>query len=534
QRWHRAKTPQGRIRYRGPLSNHQSAPPFNCLKSLEKRCDRPAPDALSEGIHPDESVVFGTLSRTANENNRTVPLEIIGEKPSLQRQRMVTHPLRFSSEPFFYEEEAWESGHADGTATAGFRITRSPRENHQHEDRAAPPDTTPTLAPSLAHILEESQPNDRIEITAVCHGATERKLPALPFLEPPGSDNYESAKSERLVASEARLQKTNNWLATISKQIEKIEGAIIGASGSTRVVHLTIPARNITAALRLPRVASLHPYAKPELAAAISLGDAGSSDYTNAEDFQNSNNMGDRTNPGMHNESRLVLAVLEPSGLPPGPCFTMRSENAASCGPAVSQQRLHRYQCSNTACTRLSSSESFNNWGYHSVPVSSIAFGDYTNNQGTGHEVGDSNWTSGNHSPAWEQAASTIAREAQAVHVAVSDTNGNWQFSKGIEAMLDDYPPDVMTISANSGGECYPISNNNGTAELIEEAFDEGTFVVVAAGNHSSSQDENDCNVGGWPTLRKHGLQTASTSTPAGHTKPPQLKQERRQTAAKS
>ncbi|MBK6922331.1 MAG: S8 family serine peptidase [Deltaproteobacteria bacterium] len=450
-----------------------------------------------------------------NESGEMVSSTEVGEL-DLETWRKVSRPYTHLQDEYLYEETVTSVVDAEGTRTDTYRVTRVPNV----DPPAEPSDDAPLVVrPTLLAAAEEAGPDDSLDVLIKLRGAPDWDVPLLPEVGMWSAETYAAAVEQREVALAEREEAFLERSSSLAAQI-------VESGGTIRVYHWTTGWLGASVSKGL-----LEELQAREDITKIDLDDVGlqshgsraigihrdSRSYTDAQTY---------IDAGFNAENgagQITIGIQEQWHFNDEACFF---DDDSGC---ETERLLGRWKCWVEYC------ESYSQANYseasnvnHGTVVSSIAVGDYTQDQAQGLTVCDSTT---NHSASWENSASGYGKEAV---VQFFDHQGSTLMSRhvmstsclqGIDIELTPSGPGscylTSIISSSNGwndGDSYPNATCDATSsydleDAYEGAFDDGIFIAVSAGNNGTTG--SSCNMSSPADIPKtfsvNGLSTDDT-----------------------
>lgn len=419
-------------------------------------------------------------------------LEVVAfdETGSLDRAvaQRVARPWSYFHEEAIYQDQAWTRMLEDGTVEHGYRVLRT---------------ANPSPA-AVVSFLETAEASDELDVVMNVKEFPDWNIPPRPSQLLSTEDLLE-VEAEREAALEARYQLFEELAAPVIEEISEHGGTVTakGPRSGWLIARLSRSALEALAA----RSDVYNIDAQSDGAELLWPMGYGRTDARLGVDrFHNNGYDGGQSNPTRHAFNDITIAISD-TRLEDEACVFYQGAN---CSGASRLQE--RFDCFDTD-SDLNHCETIANFGDtdldngHGTMVASIALGDYKDDQGTGHELGDPNWVSGGHLAAWEDKATGMAPEARLIFFDIQNSGGTAAHA-GFADTFDDAADRQVDIY-NGSWEDEDVSprcnlkNLSVMEQELENAFDEGVFVVMAAGN-------NDDNLPSCPDWT-----TCSLATPA-------------------
>lgn len=452
-----------------------------------------------EGHDPETEVVYQLvriLDREGNELSRS-------EEGAIDRHiwRKAARPDPLVDGEYIYQNVAQLGELEDGTIRSTLTYTR------RINDVIYVPIDDPPPKRNAQEVFEPRE-DGRIHLAVKIAGYAEWDVPlALPrgvF----SAEEEEAGAVEREAGFAARRETFEERVQPVAALIEELGGERSEASSwrSGWVGALIDPGR-LEALLESSLVARVSGLDGETKLLAWNLGDAGQPTRYNTDQFLTSYFDGNDT----------TIGVLEPGLLNDEACFLREDANCTGATRLLSRFDCHDPVPGGGACdavVNLDDDGTFNTSQHaHANLVTASAMADYLDGQATGFKVGDSAWTSGNHSYTWASRASSLAPE-----VGLRFGGGWTSTSDAVEAIEKLAATDVVAINISwtqGAIDKCDTGTDAGVDEAVENAFDDGKLMVIAAGNNpipDADDPKGVCDVQGHAALLKafavNGLST--------------------------
>lgn len=416
---------------------------------------------------------------------------------TLQR---VARPWSYLGEALVYHDQYWSSVDEAGNVDEGYRIFRT--------ENTSPIETIwPAGPPQIDEGLEEtlSKPGSRVSVVINLKHFPNWNIPPLPG-QILAVEDLLAATAERSQLLAERQELYNSLAAPILDAIESSGGSITATGSRSGWIEADIGAETLSALAAREDIYNVVAESNEGRGFQWGVGDGRIDSRMGVQRFHSNGFTGEQSNSTRHAFGDITIAVAD-TRLEDEACFLY--DNSACTGTSRLQERLDCFDLDGDGdlCETVTNFADTEADASHGTKVTSIALGDYEDGQADGFQVGDSSWTSGTHATTWETRNSGMAPEARLISFDVGNSTSSNNIASNAAlaetfAEAADRNVDIYSASWSNGGTaCAPTSTGVVEQEL-ENAFDDGVFVVVAAGNNTdangncSPTDYSSCSIG--------------------------------------
>ena len=416
-----------------------------------------------------------------------------------QRQR-VARPYTFlgADESWIYIEDAWSALSTDGTVESGYRVTRRP---NSHPAAPSPDTHPPEIHPQLAAEVAASHPDAPVRVAIQVRDFPDWDLPLRPDPMFSSAADYARAEAERSTRIQQRKDELHQRTSDLRLFVQNSGGRVVREAWSVGYVVATLPAGRIAGLLSIPEVRTVESTRIPDETrqGEFYVGDHDLDSRTDVQDFFDEGYEGGQPNEARHGYADMLAAVIEPDYFEDEACSFQ--EGANNCGNASTDRIVGMYDCDNDADPECDSTSDFSSTqestgisgtASHGTFVATIIAGDYTQGQADGVSCGDPAWSSGAHSTTWENTSSGMATEALLLLLG-----GRYQCNDCSASAFETVTAAHADVANNSWGSTSDACNEASSLmyeDELENAYDDGVFMVVAAGNNNGPSS-GSCNV---------------------------------------
>ena len=408
----------------------------------------------------------------------------------LETWRRVSRPYTHLYEEYLYDEEAGFTVAADGSRRDTYRITRVTNSAPPVADVEWHPLQVRSDAAEVADALEEGE---MIDLLVRMRDVPRWDIPLLPEPSTVSVETYAQAESDRELALAEREEDFISLTDDLRSTILDAGGAVLAVHWTTGWLGLRVDQPTFDLLTERDDVEKIDLDNHLTQHIGNDLGDFRDRVATDAITYW------DAGFNGENGTGALTIGIQEQFGFNDESCFF---DDDSGCDTT---RLAGRWKCFVEYC------ESFSQSGYttdtltwdHGTVVSSIAIGDYTQNQAEGFMVCD---TTTSHSATFEADASGYAKEALVVyfdHDGASNISSHVtsaMCANGINVELFSGPGTCYQVSVLSssngwtgGGATCSADSSYDLEDAYESLFDDGVFIVMSAGN--SGTTGSSCNV---------------------------------------
>lgn len=405
-----------------------------------------------------------------------------------EASQAIARPWTAMDGPLLYTTESTELIE-DGRRTRSYEVYARPNETPVGEVRSGqgPASLDETTA---AYLSEEREEYVLVFRLADFPTFALPLRPADSTLPPTARLEAENRRADALARREAQFEDATR---EVLAQATDLGATVVSSFPRPGWIALSIPADGVDTLLDSPYFDRVMPGDSRAESPGWALGRGRIKERLNAASFLQNDYTGEQPNPTRHSAGDILIGDIEVERYEDEACAFM---DVANC----STSRIRsRYRCDDPTpggnyCDWTSNFADNDDNAVHGTAVMSVAAGDYTDGQGNGHQLGDPNWTSGAHGDAWERHATGMAPEAGMVLAGqVGGPCTTCGYANAFERHVDYGTDIVLTEFVFSAGQC----DSEATLlyeETLEDAYDDGVFVVSPAGNVGGPQ-ESSCNL---------------------------------------
>lgn len=459
------------------------------------------PDARPEGME----VVFSSWTREGDDRE-VLDSQVEGELSIEERDR-VARPYRFVNEGVLYAEEAWSKGGADGATEHGYRVLRQQnRRPIRLDERTSGP---PAINDNVARAVAAAARDEIVTLDLKLRNFPEWNVPLAPVATDLSPADLKAHSERRARAIAEREELFDRMAKGVVEQVEAAGGRVTirHRKGGWLTVKVPVEAfRRLADNGALARIDG--PYEKTG-GPAWTLGEGRQADYLDADRFIDAGYDGEIPNAARHSYNDIVVGMNEPGGYEDEACAfrdgagctsasrvraTYRCDDPDSDGNLCEPGTVETNACDDDSCT-----------DNHGTATTSVVLADYRQGQANGVALGDPTFTNSTctsgaqcgsgicegglcaHSATWENNRTGMAPEASAVLFGRAKSGSQ---SSSFTDMFDDTIDLSLDISSNSwtwGSTDCTIASSSALEDEIENAYDDGVFVVFSAGNQDGN-----------------------------------------------
>jgi hypothetical protein len=472
---------------------------------------------------------------------------------TLDEWQRAARPWTHLAEPYLYHDQAWQRALSGGRIEQGYRVVRTP--NHASATRRSAA-ATPQLGSSLARLAVEARP---VEVILALKDYPGWDVPLVASSRFLSDADRERGLALRAAALQARKASFDLHASGVLAQLASVGGEVIGRGWAGGWIMARVPPRALPALASradLARIDAVSGRAEQAMAddfagdasvpglGAFNLGEIRHSSRLDANRFLAAGLTGETPNPDRHSAGDIVIGLNELHSMEDEACFLADGNGCGSqsrlrerlaCNGPVPGDRCHEVTDlpdidepgSSTAptvcCAHDTDCSADGTWtcdlgvpaalcpstracqcvastcARHGTGVASIALADYTGGQGDDLFVGDDACPGGCiHGDSFKNRATGLAPEASLVFWGLhergpeqADSLAN-AFTSAIEHHVDIL--NNSWIWNDDPTRCNPVAIAAFEREA-ENAYDDGIFVVAAAGNNPDGVSRA-CDVG--------------------------------------
>lgn len=446
------------------------------------------PTTPTSAASPRETVLFES-AREEDDSGTVLWAESRGDLDEEAAQR-AARPWTFFHEGLLLREEAW-AGSLDGTRTSyGYRVTQA---------RNLSP-ITPQLVYGLPEVdqalldeLATTPPEQPVPLVVTARNVPAWDIPLRPSLQAAAAHDLAAAEAAREQARTSRAGTIRDLLAPIETAIVDAGGEVIASGELDGWIALRMPAGAVGALIArrdIFRIGSLR--GRPR-AANPHLDTVRGQRYANAQPFHDAGYLGEQSNGARHGFGDITVGVIETGLLENEACFLYDGAGCSGASRLAGLYRCDDLDRDGNYCEAVSDLRDNDDNARHATFVASTILADYRQGQGDPYALGDPNWTAATgHSDTFKNQNTGIAPEATLVffgQIADNDPEDGTTTSPALAgaysdagSLLVDITNSSWTWSTTSATNCSLRAIDPHELEL-ENAFDDGVFNVVSAGN---------------------------------------------------
>ncbi|PKN21745.1 MAG: hypothetical protein CVU65_16305 [Deltaproteobacteria bacterium HGW-Deltaproteobacteria-22] len=466
---------------------------------------------------------------------RTVDGSLLAEETQGQLTDAIfqrsARPWTHFSEPFLYNEEIEAVEQPNGEVLHHYRITREPNPRRVFPGVRA--SDTPEITEELQDLIDESDPDARIVISARLADVPEWDIPLIPPPELVGSAVHRAALDARERAFERRRNLLRQAQTAVEEELREVDGLVEAQSGQSAWIRLDVPARAVESMSQSTRFTKLMvPHDEVQSNQVCNqgcwtlkdqqnvgnplwyLGEAGPQARLNSDAHHAFGYEGDIANTQWHGTiyNRLLLGVIDLSSLEDeSPAFSDRIFGRWNCeryctgwvNPLTGGCWNGHWDGRCLSTTNFNDTEgvtcpvhsSCSNAGYHGTSVSGIALANYDHAGSSGLQLGDECYSTPNysvHCDTWKQRSQGLAPQAGLMYLRLTNT-ADYVWESAINRAIEQ-KVDVLNISVGDGTRDYEnrcnLTLNTAYEDNLENAFNDGIFVVNSSGNFVDEESQ--------------------------------------------
>ncbi|MBL9027041.1 MAG: S8 family serine peptidase [Myxococcales bacterium] len=396
----------------------------------------------------------------------------------------VARPWLYMDEATLYHEQMWTMPTGPETVEEGYRIVATPNTAlADYSTEASPIAIDPLLVADLA-----GDPDEEVTVSINIRGLLPARIP----LHPPfllSAEDIALASAARDDALSARESEFQAKAAALVEEVAALKGTVLQTGSRSGWLLIAVPRSALPALMNRDDVLSIYLAPLHEGGFHWALGDGRSDARIGADRFHAQGYTGYKSNPARHNFGAVTLAIAD-TRLEDEACFLFSSSTNCS----GSSRLIERFSCydgngNGDWCLGFQPdyADSDTQPG-HGTTVTSIALGDYEDGQADSFPVGDPNWNFG-HTSSWEQDHSGMAPESRLIYFDISQ-DATLDSRAATDSLVDaaNRHVDIFNGSWSVGGSSCAAAATLPVEQALEDAFDDGVFVVLSAGNNRDSQ----------------------------------------------
>lgn len=405
------------------------------------------------------------------------PLEaIVTGELTAETLARVNRPWQFLHESVIYNEQIWQEITPEGNMRYGYRVVTAPNPNPIRVLEEWGP---PTVSDQVTDLFETS---DTVRIITNLRNFPSWNVPPARSRSL-GVDDLTRATEAREQAISERVALFDEMAAPLLADIVEHGGSLVYTSWVSGYVVADVTAETFGRLKERTDIWNIdHEDGRIEF---FWPGGEGRTDARLGADRFISNGFDGGQSPSHSAWGNIMIAISD-SRLEDEACFLLDGANCTGTSRVGVA-----YDCTSGTCTWVSTLADVDTDNTHGTMVASIALADYTDLQGEGQLIGDSSTT---HSSTWRNQNTGMAPEAGLIFLDIS--TGAGQADSFNRAMLQN--ADIYNGSwgfFGAGVSCNAPATQS-MEQALEDAFDDGTFVVMAAGNNRDAM--NNCNPTDW------------------------------------
>ncbi len=403
-------------------------------------------------------------------------------KGTLTRQQAyrVARPWSYFGDAFVYHEQAWSRSLDDGSIEQGYRVLRTNNEKPLAPEITSGP---PTVAPEVEKTIASDA---RAQAIINVRNFPDWDVPPVPSMVLSAADLADYA-AERDNALAQREQLAFERTAPVVETVELFGGRVIARGELDGWVEVELTQAGLDQLRKREDLYAIDS-STGEDGYFWALGEGRTSQRLGADRFINHGYDGEQPNSTRHAYGDITVAVAD-TILEDEACFLFDGANCT--GSSRLQERIDcadldgdGIQCE--ILTNLPDTEG----DTHGTLVTSTLLGDYSDSQCNGFLCGDSTTT---HTSTWNNKATGMAPEARLIYIVNGSTSYRWNsFNQAAIRHVD--------VFSGSWGGCVGdsytcnLASIHSSEQSLENAFDDGVFVVMAAGNNRATCGGGACN----------------------------------------
>lgn len=453
---------------------------------------RPNPLRPQPPEPPKDEVVF--VAEREEDADGVVVWDRVEGELDLESFQRAGRPWTHLDAPELYRSHAWSTSHDGRTTRYGYRVTRTtnpaPAAGRAAGEDAGRPEVDDALFAELAH----GDPQAVLPLTIDVRNVPEWDVPLRPVDFALSARDLQDAREARSGALDARRDAIGALLAPVAQAVVALGGEVAAEGRLGGWITARVPASAVPVLLErsdLRRVQLLRGAATPN--AQWTLGRIHSDSYIDTRQFIDAGYTGETANPQRHGYGDITVGVIEPDQIEADACFLY---DGAGCTGTSRLEQLFRcddFDRDGNYCEPVSYFHDNDDSASHGTLVASVILGDYSQGQGDPYALGDPNWTpDSGHDAGWTYDHRGIAPEARLVffgQMADSDTDDGTSTSAAFADAFDDAIDLGIDITNSSwswtsdGASDCSMTAVSPLEQELENAFDDGVFNVVSAGN---------------------------------------------------
>lgn len=458
-------------------------------EEIDSLADR-QPEGEEEGparTDADDEIVYASTV-VVDKDGKVLRSDTRGALTPAQ-SRSVARPWTALDDEYLYTSSSSESYDGQGNTTRTFTVVRRPNATPTKQVRSSH-GPAQLDEETLKYISEDREAYVLMFRLADFPAFS---APVVPSDSASSPEAFARATEYRQAAIRERTDTFNRTAQPFIEQVRELGGEVVSTFPRPGWVAFKLPPHAVDTMLDSEGFDRAMPGQTEAIDPGWALGRGRGEDRLNGDTFLDNGYSGEQSNPSRHSMGDIVIADIETGQFEDEACaFT----DVASC---TGSRIRARFRCDDLTpggdyCESTANFPDNDSNSFHGTAVLSVAAGDYTDGQGDGRALGDSGWVSGAHSSLWENRATGIAPEAGIIMAGkVAGSCTNCGYANAFEQITDEGADIALTEFVFGSGSCDPEATHL-YEEALEDAYDDGVFVVSPAGNNWGPS-QTSCNL---------------------------------------